>query len=181
MSSRHYGWPRRLLKDKLKKLHLTHTYTHNWHLQLTLHIATAKNTHIISITKLSYHIRNDVLQPVEPIKYTLGGGKGTEITISLTSQRLQHQRFSQRFCWRRKSSGMLRCVVGRMVIDVSNNRIAFILRATWRNNSEVFNLHYITVTCEPLLLFKRLTIGQSVKADVWFCRWLYLTRGSIIY
>jgi len=138
------------------------------------------NTHLISITKLSY-IRNDVLQPVEPLKYTLGGERGREITGSLTSKRLQHLRFSQRCCWHWKSSGMLRCVVGRVVTDVSNNRIAFIFRATRRNTSEVFSLHYSTVTCEPLLLVKTLTIGHYVKAHVWFCRWLYLTRGNTIY
>ena len=79
ISSRHYGWPRRLLHDELKELHLTltharthtHTHTHDTNYNLT-----AKNTRLISITKLSYHICNDVLQPVEPIKYTLGGERG---------------------------------------------------------------------------------------------------------
>ena len=60
-SSRHYGWPRRLLNDKLEVLHPTHTHTHtHTHTYTHTHtlktyIPTAKYSYFISITKPSYH------------------------------------------------------------------------------------------------------------------------------
>jgi len=68
---------------KWLKINSKNSISHR-HISDTTYNPTAKNTHLISITKLSYHIRNEVLQPVEPIKYTLGGERGTEISSSLT-------------------------------------------------------------------------------------------------